>query len=218
MNKATYGLMGSAVLLFIAIVCRLDSRFFTFSSNRKLIEDEVLAICSQTKASRVKFESMYAVVVDPKQYVIVDPALVVKAAQAESAPVVEMDSLRVSGLMRSGGSLVAIVNGSSVVPGDSVRGCEVVEVDDDGVVFLIDGKTVRVKKNAEIQFKMVKTGILTLERVMLEEGRNVALINGRSYKTGDWIDGEIQVKAVSPIVVMLSVRGEMKKLRLGESL
>lgn len=221
MNKASYVLTAFALILFVLIGFRVDNRIFTLSLSREQIKSEAKQAMKASQEARSTLEAVYAVAEDPKQYVLVDPVLELQEQQQQAAgggPVVEMDSLRVMGAMTADGVWSAVVNGSVVGAGDSVRGCEVIEVDKNGVVFLIDGKNVLVPVYEEYQFKMVKTDQLMLEAVVSDAGSNMAVINGRTYKAGDWIDGETQVKAIAPTVVMLVINGQNKMLKVGQTL
>jgi hypothetical protein len=219
-KKETYALTVCAAGLFSMVVFHAERRFFITSSSQVKIRNKAESVSKKTSEARIALEAVYAVAEDPRQYVLVDPEVeALKNQQGESVAAVETDSLRVTGLMKTSDQvLAAVVNGSLVGPGDNVLGCEIKEISNEGVLFSVDGVDVLVPMKGEFKFTAAKTGAVIVEKVSAQEGRNLAVINGRTYKVGDWVNRSTQVKAIAPTAVMFSVKGENKTVRIGEVL
>jgi hypothetical protein len=205
--------MAVAVGLVVLIVARLDQKIFSRSvANGEQVKKRAEDLIASMQNDRQTLKKAHQPV-DYSQYVLTDSAM--SAANSATNDVALKDSLRVTGLMRiSGGVLAAVINGSVVHKGDRVLGCDVLEISETGVSVNVSGKTVNIPIHGEYTFEKVKTNELVLNRIDMVEGRNVAVINGLSYKVGDWIDGYTKVKAITPSSVLLDKGGATVSLRM----
>jgi hypothetical protein len=205
--------MAVAVGLVVLIVARLDQKLFSRSvANGEQVKKRADDLIASMQKDRQALKKAHQPV-DYSQYVLTDSA--VSAANSATNDVALKDSLRVTGLMRiSGGVLAAVINGSVVQKGDRVLGCDILEISENDVSVNVSGQTVHIPIHGEYTFEKVKTNELVLNRIEMIDGRNVAIINGLSYKAGDWIDGYTKVKAIAPSSVLLDKGGATISLRM----
>lgn len=217
MKKGTIAWIAAAAVLVLIIVFRVDERLFDGSSVKDGIQQNAETFTSNMKSARAKLETMVQEK-DFSKFKLTDPTLIVDETQP-GAPAEASSTLHVSGVYNvSGGESMASVNGSLVKKGSSVRGCEVLDVTQEGVLFLISGEKILVPVYGDYSFEKVKMGSLTLEKVENRGGDNLAIINGKAYKAGDWVDGDTVVKAVTPTMVMVNADGKSTVLKIGDSL
>ena len=204
-----------AGLVLVLIVTRMDRKIFEGSPAVVGIKNQADEFVLKMKRTRGKLATFVAEK-DFGIFTLKDPSEVEDAAGQMEAD--RMTSLKVSGMMKtSEGLVMASVNGSLVEKGSRVRGCEVLDVTEKGVLFDVAGEEVFVGIYKEYSFKKIRTGPLILEKVISEDGQNKAVINGQAYNAGDWVDGDTKVKAVTTGRVLLDVAGARVFLKVEES-
>lgn len=219
MKKENYLLIALAAALMLFIALRFDYRWFSHINVTKEIKADADLFEAEGRVLRKRLSTL-ADGESFENYKMIDPATIASSIIAEEVEEpVQMTSLKVTGIMKtSDGTVIAVVNGSLVSKGRRVRGCEVLDVMEKGVLFDVAGEKVVVPLHGEHILKKVLAERLTLENVLSEGGKNTAVINGQFYKAGDWIDGDTIVKAVTPKIVLLDRVGSRIYLKVGESL
>ena len=215
MSKISYAWIALAVVVFVLIVTRMDQKMFGGDAVVDVIQKKAGGFSSKMTSTRSKLKDFVADK-DLSKFKLVDPDTIPQEDGAIASS--DQTTLRVSGVMQADGVMSAYVNGSLVQPGGMVLGCEVLEVLAKGVSFDISGEKVTVPVGGEHSINMVKAVGLTLAAIEKKDGRYFALIGGRSYKAGDWVDGDTRVKAVMPTMIMIDSDGNTMTLKVGDSL
>lgn len=215
MKKSSYAWIAIAVIVFVLIASGADRKIFGGKSSEGMIKQRATDFSTKLQSTR---KQLMQFMEDKNfgRFRLQDPAEVLDDVVEED----RMSVLHVSGIMRTSDRrvIVASVNGSLVKPGDSVRGCEVLEVTEQGVVFDVAGERVMVPIHGEYSFEKLKADVVVLDDIENIDGQNFAVFSGRSYKAGDWVDADTRVKAVTPTMVMVSCKKGAVILKIGDSL
>ena len=210
-DKLTKKLQTALLAVFVialsaGTIARMEAKLFPSRvSQEKLINKTSNLIEKSTKA----LKEIQAKIAKPfEEKFLVKKEAPISASttnDVQTAALAMTGSIRVEGIVSiANGKLQAIINGSPTQVGDDIYGCKIINIEPKRIQVEANGKTDWVNIFDSYFFQPEASGELILDSIELVDGRARAVFKGRSYRSGDWIDSNTRILAITPTQVLVS--------------